>query len=433
MKKLFFFLIASLLLSAPLAISQEVSAFEKANNMLNQAPYVDQEIIVKFKEAGISTLSVATSEMEKLPIEGSCYRVKVSDNIQASLESILQDPNVEYAEPNYIVHTQKTPNDPDFGRLAGMKNIKAPKAWDVRVDASSIVVCVIDTGVDYNHEDLQANMWVNEEEKNGQPGVDDDDNGVIDDIHGFNGINNSGDPLDDNNHGSHCAGTIAGVGDNGVGVAGVCWKAQVMACKFLSGSGSGSTADAIKCIDYAVANGAKVLSNSWGGGGFSAALYESIKKAGQAGVLFVAAAGNNGSSTLSFPAKYCENNSVNGTNFPALKNVLAVAASDGNDQRASFSQFSLVSIKANNLVAAPGTNVLSTVIGNSYASFNGTSMATPHVAGAATLTWAQKPNLKVNRLKKLLVRRGNKVQWQENGTTITVRRLNVAKLLKREE
>ena len=207
-----------------------------------------------------------------------------------------------------------------------------------------------------------------------------------------------------------------------------CWQAEVMGCKFLGADGSGSLEGAILCINYAVANGAKVLSNSWGGGGFSVTLYESIRDAGNAGVLFVAAAGNSYTNELSYPANYCLDTNHNGTNYPGLDCVLSVAASDQSDNRASFSQYSKAASLAGKMVAAPGTGILSTVLGNDYASYDGTSMATPHVAGAATLVWSQNPSLSAVQVKNILVNSGDSLQWTDGwwGPTFEVKRLNLS-------
>ena len=407
--------------------AQDALNVQQAGTMLNSASYVDQELIVKFKDT-TQTFStrLGVASMKSLTVKKEIYRVKVEGDMEATLAAMLADPNVAYAEPNYIVHHFGVePNDPKYGDLWGMKKIQAPEAWDVATKADSLIVAVIDTGVDYEHPDLVDNMWTNEAEKNGTTGVDDDNNGYIDDIHGWNGAGDNGDPMDDHNHGTHCSGTIAGVGDNNIGVAGVCWKAKIMGCKFLTASGSGSLADAIECIDYAVANGAKVLSNSWGGGGFSVALYEAIENAGKAGVLFVAAAGNSYSSSLSYPARYCEDATYNGKTYPGLKNVLSVAASTETDGKASFSQYSATANKNGDMIAAPGTNIVSTVRGKSYASYNGTSMATPHVAGAATLVWATHPTLSYVALKNRLVNRGDDLEWSLWSGTLKVKRLNL--------
>jgi serine protease len=213
---------------------------------------------------------------------------------------------VLYAEPNYTVRALAVPNDPMFPQLWGMPQIKATNAWDRATGSDDIVVCVIDTGVDYNHPDLAGNMWTNPGEVPGN-GVDDDGNGYVDDVHGYDFVNNDGDPMDDHGHGTHCSGTIGGIGNNGVGVAGVNWKVRIMALKFLSASGGGSTADAIDAVNYSVQMGVRVSNNSWGGGGYSAALYDAINAGKTVGQLFCAAAGNDtndNDANPSYPASY---------------------------------------------------------------------------------------------------------------------------------
>ena len=286
------------------------------------------------------------------------------------------------AEPDYIVHADLTPNDPNFNSLYGLNNtgqtggtsdadIDAPEAWNVDTGSGNAIVAIIDTGIDYTHPDLAANMWHNPGEIAGN-GVDDDRNGLIDDVYGADYANNDGDPRDDNGHGSHVAGTIGAVGDNGVGVAGVNWHVQLMAVKFLAANGSGSISNAVKGLNYAVAKGAVVSNNSWGGGGFSSAMSTAIDAARTAGHIFVAAAGNSGlnnDSSPNYPSNYPQDN------------VLAVAATDQNDNLASFSNYGASTVD----LAAPGVNIYSTYMNGGYATLSGTSMATPHVTGAVAL------------------------------------------------
>jgi subtilisin family serine protease/subtilisin-like proprotein convertase family protein len=303
-------------------------------------------------------------------------------DVAAALSGV---PGVAYAEPNYLVSTAATqsfPNDPKFTSLWGMHNtgqsggtadadIDAPEAWGIHKGTGQVVVAVIDTGLNYSHADLKANMWTNPFEIAGN-GRDDDANGIIDDIYGADFVNNDGDPKDDNGHGTHVAGTIGAAGNNGTGVVGVDQNVKIMGLKFLDSSGSGTTENAIKAVAYATQmrqRGVNVVltSNSWGGGGYSQALYDAIAASGNEGMLFVAAAGNNGSSSASYPALY------------NLDNIISVAATDRNDQLASFSNRG-----AGVDIAAPGVDVYSTYR-NSYSTLSGTSMATPHVAGTAAL------------------------------------------------
>ncbi len=315
-------------------------------------------------------------------------------------------PTVQMAEPNYLYRALKMPNDPDLGKLWGLKNTGAvdsagarglvgidtgaEAAWDIATGSKSVIVAVIDTGIDFNHPDLKAQAWLNEKEKNGQAGVDDDGNGYVDDIHGYNFANNKGDATDDNGHGSHCAGTIGAKGDDGKGLVGVNWDVSMMAVKFLDKSGSGSLANAVKSIDYARTNGAQIMSNSWGGGGSSAILKKAIEDANAAGILFVAAAGNESN-----------NNDANPT-YPAgyeVENVLSVAAIDNRGGLASFSNWGQKTVH----VAAPGVNIISTVPGSKYDSYSGTSMATPHVAGIAALLLSHNPASTHLELKKRII------------------------------
>lgn len=308
---------------------------------------------------------------------------------------LLKTGKVLNCSPNYVLKANDvTPNDPQFSSLWGLsasKGINAPSAWDVSTGSSDVVVAIIDTGVDYTHPDLAANIWTNPGEIDGN-GIDDDHNGYIDDVHGISAIGRSGNPLDDNGHGSHCAGTIGGTGNNGVGVAGVNWRVKIMGLKFLSASGSGSLAAAIEAINYMVdmknrGVNIRVSSNSWGGGGYSASLATAIKRATDAGIVFVAAAGNEANDNdqnASYPAGY--------------DGVVSVAAIDQNRNLASFSNYGAESVD----IAAPGVGIVSTYSSGRYATLSGTSMATPHVSGAFALLFAAFPDLSaadaINRL-----------------------------------
>ncbi|MGQ9810917.1 MAG: S8 family serine peptidase, partial [bacterium] len=309
--------------------------------------------------------------------------------------------NVEYIEPDYVVNAIEVPNDPMFNQLWGLHNtgqtggtadadIDAVEAWDIFTGSSDALVVVIDTGTDYNHADLAANMWVNPNEIPGN-GIDDDGNGFVDDVRGWDFYNNDNDPMDDNGHGTHCAGTIGAVGNNGTGVVGVNWTVKIMPVKFLSSGGSGYTSGAVQSIQYALTiPGVKVMSNSWGGGGYSQALYDAIVEAYNAGVLFVCAAGNSAVNTDTSPM------------YPAcydVPNVMSIAATDHNDQLASFSNWGPTTVD----LGAPGVDVVSTLPGNSYGSLSGTSMATPHVSGVAALIWGRFPSMTVDQVKALIM------------------------------
>jgi len=294
--------------------------------------------------------------------------------------------------------------DPDLDKAWGIAKIKADETWSDHRGGKEFVVAVIDTGVDYNHEDLSFNMWRNP-------------NPTQDDIVGFDFIHNDGLPYDDQGHGTHTSGTVGAVGGNGKGVSGVAQHVSIMGLKFLTSQGSGTTADAIRAIDYAVENGAKVLSNSWGGRGINnQALKDSIGRANEAGVLFIAAAGNDGA-----------NNDSSNASYPAAfdnENIIAVAASDQNDALASFSNYGAVSTD----VAAPGVNVYSLLPGNKYKAHSGTSMACPHVAGAAALIWSKNPDLTSKQVKQIIMESVDAVPAFA-GKMVTGGRINVQRAL----
>jgi subtilisin family serine protease len=288
-------------------------------------------------------------------------------SVTATIAVLSAYPEVRYAEPDYDVQAEQTPDDPMYGQLWGLPIIEADQAWDATTGSAGIVVGVVDTGVDYTHPDLTANIWTNDGTVGRCPAG----------THGYNALQKSCDPMDDHNHGTHVSGTIGAIGNNGVGVAGVNWNVRIMALKFLSASGYGSTRGAIAAIDWALkakAGGVnlRVLSNSWGGGGYSRALADEIDRAGAEGVLFVAAAGNSGTNNDTTPFYPCSYRAAN---------EICVAATDRTDTLAGFSNYGASSVD----LAAPGTSIVSTVIGGRYASFSGTSMATPHVSGAAAL------------------------------------------------
>lgn len=353
------------------------------------------------------------------------YRVKVSNTVTMAyaLGIFRTNSAILYAEPNYIVHATKTPNDPQFGQLWGLNNtgqgggtadadVDAPEGWDRTTGSKSVVVAVIDTGVDYNHPDLAANMWTNPGEIPGN-GIDDDNNGYVDDVHGYDFFNKDGDPMDDVDHGTHCSGTIGGVGDNGVGVAGVNWNVKIMALKFIGPAG-GTDAGAIEAIEYALKMGVRVSNNSWGGGGYSQALYDAIKKARDQGHLFIAAAGNDGTDNDTIPS------------YPAtydLENIISVAASDRNDALAGFSCYGKTTVD----LSAPGVAIFSTMPNSQYGLMDGTSMATPHVTGVAAWILGQSPNMSYSDVKALILNNVDPVAGLA-GRVLTGGRLNMGNI-----
>jgi subtilisin family serine protease len=310
-----------------------------------------------------------------------------------AIEQLQRDPRVRYAEPNFIVHADAVPNDPSYGQLWGMDRIDAPRAWDVTTGSSGVTVAVIDTGVDWSHPDLSSQIWINPGENCAgcrTDGTDNDHNGYVDDWHGWDFVSDDNNPTDDHGHGTHVAGTIGATGNNGIGVAGVNWNVRVMPVKFLNAQGSGTTADAISAVLYSADNGADISNNSWAGDDFSQALADAIGVADQRDQLFVAAAGNQSNDndeSPTYPASY------------DLPNMITVAATDEFDDIAYFSNVGRRSVD----LGAPGVNIYSTWPGASYQTLSGTSMATPHVAGAAALAKAEFPSASAPGLKALLL------------------------------
>ncbi len=378
---------------------------EKVNAQISQGQFLSshsERIFVKYKKQpeGLNQASIKASIEATYGIQETKYFSFIDVYLYETfvdkedvLESLSKNPNVEYAEPDYVVSIDSTtPNDPNFGNLWGMHNdadtdIDAPEAWDLSTGSSSIVVAVIDTGVDYNHEDLSTNMWTNSGEIPGN-GIDDDGNGYVDDYYGINGYTNNGDPMDDHGHGTHVSGTVAAVGNNGIGVVGVCWTAKIMALKFLTSGGWGYTSDAVKCVNYAIDKGADIMSNSWGGSGYSSSLKAAIEAAKNAGILFLVAAGNDGTNndvSPYYPSSYdCDN-------------IISVSAVDSSDNQ--WYNYGPISVD----VAAPGRSITSTYPNNSYVTWSGTSMATPHVAGLAALLKSYDTSLTWQNIKNRIL------------------------------
>lgn len=336
--------------------------------------------------------------------KGRFIQVKMKPSLVAQgFKAFNSNPAFEYIEPNFILSLPKykvngvvnranVPADKMFDKLWGLHNkshghdVGALNAWKTTKGSKKVVVAIIDTGIDYNHPDLKNNMWVNAAEANGTKGVDDDGNGYVDDIYGYDFGNDDADPMDDNSHGTHCAGTIGAV-HNEIGVAGVAANVRLMAVKFLTKSGGGTLAGAIESIHYAADNGAHILSNSWGGEMRSEpkSLKEAVEYSNSKGVLFIAAAGN---------ARNDNDGRVKG--YPAshkVDNVVSVAAFQSDGKKASFTSYGETSVH----VAAPGVDILSTTPGGKYASYSGTSMATPHVAGVTALLLSLNAKEWVNR------------------------------------
>src|SRR5438105_1821219 len=442
-------LLVSLVRFAPVsdATRRTASATQSASIFKSQkrrrAEFVPGEILVRFKHnkaiQGSADLSVPnksrTAQRIASPPETILVKVDrfagsdlvdglriahTSDTWKA-IAALRSRDDVLYAEPNYILRpTTTTPNDPQFNSLYGLTKIGAPQAWDTTTGGLGVVVGIIDEGIDINHPDLQANIWTNP-----SPGSI---SGISGDLHGYDFINGSG-TIPAEPHATHVAGTIGAVGNNSIGVAGVNWQVSLMSLRFINdATGSGSDGDALKAYNYAKqmrdlwtssggTQGANIraLNASYGGGGYSQASADAINALGQSGILFVAAAGNDGHNTdvqPNYPSDY------------ALSNVVSVAATNSSDTLASFSNFGTRTV----LLGAPGVSILSTTPNNTYSFFSGTSMATPHVTGAAALLCAANPNLSVNQLRALLSFNGDIVSALQ-GQSLSGRRLNVFKSL----
>ncbi|MBQ6247943.1 MAG: S8 family serine peptidase, partial [Kiritimatiellae bacterium] len=429
--------IVSLMGGSPILAAPVASATnEMAASAMAMPEAIGGEYIVRFRDGITKTASAATVTA----LGGSIRRayniinaahvvVPQGTDENAFVAGLKADPTVLYVEPNRKRLVFKAPNDSDYSKLWAMKNngqtggtagcdIDAETAWEYTTGSSEIVVAVIDTGVDYNHPDLANNMWTNSGEIPDN-GVDDDGNGLIDDVYGYDFANNDADPTDDHGHGTHCAGTIGGVGNNGQGVAGVNWSVKIMALKASTAEGSLPSSAIIASIDYAVQMGARVSNNSYGGYGFSQAEYDAVKAAGEAGMVFVAAAGNEANDNDVMPA------------YPAsfdLDCVIAVAATDSKDALAVFSNYGATTVD----LGAPGVGIWSaaptTLVPAGYQYMDGTSMATPHVTGAAALILAADPTLTVAKVKELLLEYADPIDAL-NGKCVSGGRLNIGAII----
>jgi len=391
----------------------------------------EPEVLVRFK-AGVGLdeirkIAAHNNDLMEDEIESVKGLVSIDDLDNANAEATAEEYSamsdlVEYAHPNYeirldpnedvgtpsrkdLVYRESSgkPNDPEFDSQWALNNlgqdggreradIDALQAWLKTRGSEKIVVAVLDSGVDYTHKDLVSNMWLRPDNL---PQYADDELGTFDDLHGFDADTNAGDPMDDNGHGTHCAGIIGAEGDNGEGIAGINWNVSIMPLKFLGRGGFGTTKNAIEAINYAIDRKQKgvnvrVINASWGSTQYSKALEDAIRAAGEQGILFVAAAGNSSTDNdkrAHYPSNY------------DLPNVISVAAMDRTDSITSFSNFGVKTVH----IAAPGRDILSTWLKNSYREASGTSMAAPQVSGVAALILASEPGLSVDKLRERLL------------------------------
>ena len=424
-------LVSVVLIPRATVYSQRLENARRVENIRQR--YADDRIVIKYRDQSEGDLDALAEEIVRAPgvrTEGLTDRhngpqlIHLNNNlsVEEAISRASADSRVEYAEPDYFVYASDTvPNDPFFGsgQMWGLSgagcqfcsqqapNIDATRAWDFTTGSDDIIAVVLDTGVDLQHEDLAANAWVNPGEVAGN-GRDDDGNGFVDDVSGWNfqaitqatpnGTNQTFVSASEDFHGTHVAGSIGAVGNNGIGVTGVAWHVKIMSLKFLGGTqGKGSTSNAVKGINYAIdmrnrGQNVRVINASWGGGGDSQALRDAISSANAAGILFVCAAGNESSNvdtTPSFPSAYA------GT----FGGVISVAAVDQGGNLADFSNYGHGSVS----VGAPGVQIESTYPGNAYTTLSGTSMSTPYVSGIAVLLWSRDSSLTPEQVKQRIV------------------------------
>ena len=396
---------------------------------------VRPEVLVKFR-AGVSAEAISEiasrfndrvqDEFEAVP---GLTAIDDPDNAEASAVAAQYQalPEVEYAEPNYEISLDQAGNgkkqvgvnDPRFDEQWSLTSISAAQAWATTKGSGEIVVAVLDSGVEYTHADLVNNIWTRPASM--KP-YQDRDLGTVDDVRGYNAVTNDGDPMDDNGHGTNCAGIIGAECGNKLGICGVNWKTQIMPLKFMNAGGFGTVSDAVEAINYAIDRkragvNLRVINASWGLTKHSRALEDVIRKAYEAGILFVAASGNtsaNNDATPHYPASY------------NIGNIISVAAVDKSDALAQFSNYGVTSVS----VAAPGKDILTTALGNDYEQRSGTSMAAPVVAGVAALALSAHPNLSVDQLRSLLLESVDKLPGLRDKVA-TGGRINAAKAVHR--
>jgi thermitase len=434
---------------------------ETRTEMVPGATYVKRdraEVLVRFRQGTtmerMRNIALSLNDRIEDRIESVSGLAVIEDEDGLDAEGVAAEYRamtdlVEYAEPNFTITLEPEfeesnyggvrapaeldrdvpsnwPNDPKFTDQWSLENtgqrggkfkadINALLAWDKTKGSEKVVVAVLDSGVDYTHPDLMENIWFR------PANVDeyvDDQLGTVDDLRGFSAIDDLSDPMDDNGHGTHCAGIIGAEGDNNMGIAGVNWKVQIMPLKFIGAGGSGTTKDAIEAINYVIDRkragvNVRIISASWGSTQKSRALEDAIREAGEEGILFVAASGNasaDADRSPHYPASY------------DLPNIISVAALDRNDQLASFSNYGARKVH----IAAPGVEILSTWLGGAFEEHSGTSMATPEVSGVAALVLSVDPSLSVKELRERLLKSVDKLD-SLSGKVSTGGRINAAR------
>jgi thermitase len=401
--KRFLFLCVTLLSSMPLVGTGHAS----------DLPYVEGEALVKFKEGlkwkmeeRMRVFSDFQVQVRKHYSSIDVYRVKgqPGDRTEDMIRRLSQDPDVESVEPNYKRYLKAvTPNDPFFSSQWALETVMCTDAWEIETGDRSIVIAFADTGIDYEHEDLRNNLWKNLGEdwignQPGNNGLDDDHDGYVDNYYGINTITETGDPFDDEGHGTHVAGIAGAEGNNLKGVSGVNWRVSIMALKFIGAGGVGDVGDEIDAIEFAKNHGVRVLNMSFGSNYFSEQERNAIANA--PGILFIAAAGNertNNDVVPSYPANY------------DLPNIISVANSLQSDALAFYSNYGPETVS----VAAPGQSILSTIPNGLYDTLSGSSMSTALVSGLAALVLAKTPGMTVSGLKDQILRTVDEVPQLE--------------------
>lgn len=389
------------------------SAFPQNNDEVVPGEFL-VELQPQLTESGIQTTFAQLEEQFGISLSHRLPNSEIYLFKQKNPELMLTSEKIKTArcaltgiaeiEANLIFRVNRVPNDPQYSAQWSLKNrgekkifehkgidINVEPAWDLTTGSRNLVVAIVDSGINYLHPDLRNNIWINSIEKNGRAGVDDDKNGFVDDIFGYDFANKKPNAMDDLGHGSHCAGIIGAKGNNNFGMAGINWNIRLMPVKFLNKNGSGTLENALNAINYASRNGARIINASWGSSGTSHLIEKAIAKLNEKNILFVAAAGNERSDNDKKPI-------VPGS--IVSPNLISVAAIDDQADLASFSNYGLKSVH----IGAPGVNILSTVLEDKYEFMSGTSMAAPFISGVCALLMAHNPKLKPSEIKANLLK-----------------------------